>query len=232
MVIPAFNEEKNIRETLDSLINQKTLVPFEIIVVDNNSSDGTAEIVRSYGKRVVLVSEGRQGIGYSRQKGFEVSRAKIIASADADSVMNEDWISKIYREYCDDAKIVGLVGIYKFESKPWWFNLLTKLTIISADYFHRLLTGSFSFRGPNFSVKRDAWLRAGGFKANSFEDLDLSMRVCKIGLIKHISSLCIVTTYRRFEGRFFKQLCLRMVAYYTRVIKRDFEKKLVWEDIR
>jgi glycosyltransferase involved in cell wall biosynthesis len=232
VVIPAFNEEKNIRKTLDSLVKQKLSVPFEIIVVNNNSTDKTAEVVRSYGNKVILVNEKRQGIGHSRQKGFEIARAKIIASTDADSVMDKDWISKMLDEYRKYPKIVGTVGIYRFELKPRWFNSLAKLVIIAADYFHRIITGSFAFRGPNFSVKRDAWLKAGGFKANSFEDLDLSVRVCKIGLIKYVPSLCIQTTYRRFEGRFLKQFCRRMTAYYTRVIRKDSEKKLIWEDIR
>ncbi len=71
VVIPAYNEENYIEACLKSLRNQKTNVPYEIVVCDNNSTDRTVEIAKKYADKVVY--ERRQGIGYARNKGVSAS---------------------------------------------------------------------------------------------------------------------------------------------------------------
>ncbi|MGC9019569.1 MAG: glycosyltransferase family 2 protein, partial [Candidatus Bipolaricaulaceae bacterium] len=82
MVIPALDEEKELGECLTSLARQN-FSAFEVIVVDNGSTDRTASIAEEWGARVVV--EGRRGPGYAREAGFRAAKAPIIASTDADT---------------------------------------------------------------------------------------------------------------------------------------------------
>ena len=84
IVIPVWNEEKNIARTLSSLAAQKTDYSFEVIVVNNNSTDGTQAVLDRCG--VQSFFEPRQGIPWARQAGLEEARGKYILCADGDSV--------------------------------------------------------------------------------------------------------------------------------------------------
>lgn len=237
VVIPGLNEEKTIGRTLSSLAKQKFPLPFEVIFVDNNSTDKTAEIVEDFQNSIPnlkIVKETIKGIGAARNCGFRAAQAEIIASTDSDTILPEDWLEKIYRTYQENPRAIGLVGLYIFEGKSRLFNLGTKIVMISADLFHRLIAGSFAFRGLNFSVKKDVWAKAGGFnpKISALEDVDLSLRAKKLGKIIYLPKLQIKTSYRRFGGRFFHQLSKRMKVYFYRVILRNTKKYTDWEQIR
>ncbi|HUP01071.1 MAG TPA: glycosyltransferase family A protein [Gemmatimonadota bacterium] len=84
-VVPAYNGERFIAEALDSLIAQ-TLTPLEIIVMDDGSTDRTAEIVREYGPPVVYVHQANAGAATARNRGVEKSRGAFVAFLDADDI--------------------------------------------------------------------------------------------------------------------------------------------------
>ncbi len=90
IVIPAYNEEKNILRTLLSLTSNITARPVEIIVVNNNSKDNTESLVRAAGVKCVL--ETKQGITAARNAGLAVATGNYILNADADSIYPADWI--------------------------------------------------------------------------------------------------------------------------------------------
>ncbi|MEK7143063.1 MAG: glycosyltransferase [Patescibacteria group bacterium] len=237
VVIPGWNEEKTIARTLSSLSHQKTSFPFEVIFVDNNCTDNTVKIAESFRgaiENLEIICEKKQGIGAARNAGFKAAQSEIIASTDSDTILPEDWLAKIYNTFQENPQAIGLVGTYIFEGKSRLFNLGTKIIMISADLFHRIIAGSFAFRGLNFAIKKEAWEKAGGFnpKISALEDVDLSLRAKKLGKIIYLPKLEIKTTYRRFEGRFFQQLKKRMRVYFYRVILRNTKKYTEWEQIR
>src|SRR5689334_24868672 len=84
VVIPAYNEERFIGECLRSLAEQDFAGGVEVVVVDNNCTDRTAEIARSYG--AVVVSEDVPGVCAARHRGSAVARGEIVVSSDADAV--------------------------------------------------------------------------------------------------------------------------------------------------
>lgn len=233
VVLPAWNEEKTIGKTLQSLSKQNTHIPYEVVVVDNNSTDKTVEIVKSFNNFSVIY-EKKQGIGAAREHGFKLSKADIIASTDSDSVVNRSWISEVFSNFWKDPSLDAVVGTYIFDSKTKLFNYFSKLTMQIADVIHRCIAGSYAFRGINFAIKRKAWAASGGFNTNTsaLEDVDLSLRVGRLGKIKYLPNLVVATTYRRFEGRFIKQLVKRLTTYFYRIILRDPVKVPTWESIR
>jgi glycosyltransferase involved in cell wall biosynthesis len=83
VIIPVHNGEKYIREAVDSVLAQ-TFTDFEIIVVNDNSSDRTEEYLREYGNRVVVLTNTGKGPGPSRNMGVKAARGSLIAFLDAD----------------------------------------------------------------------------------------------------------------------------------------------------
>ena len=93
VVIPAYNEEKNILRTLRSLTGNKTGRSVEIIVVNNNSKDNTESLVKAAG--VTCITETKQGITAARNAGLAVATGKYVLNADADSIYPPDWIEEM-----------------------------------------------------------------------------------------------------------------------------------------
>ena len=88
VVIPAFNEEKLIGDTLRSLRAQ-TVTPAEIIVLDNGSTDRTVEIARKYADKVLILPG--MSLWEMKQVGVEVAKSPIIVTTDADTVAPPAW---------------------------------------------------------------------------------------------------------------------------------------------
>src|ERR1035437_7280167 len=95
IVIPAYNEEESILQTLYSLCNNFSSKPVEIIVVNNNSTDNTEALVLSAG--VPCVREMKQGITAARNAGLAEAKGKYILNADADTIYPADWVEEMIK---------------------------------------------------------------------------------------------------------------------------------------
>ncbi|MFN3995839.1 MAG: glycosyltransferase family 2 protein, partial [bacterium] len=113
VIIPAYNEEKYILNSLKSLVNQYLVskINYEIIVVDNGSEDNTKQKVLEFIKyvenkkrvgevcrnvNISLIEEKRKGVAFARQTGFYNAKGKIIATTDADCITSPLWLKTIY----------------------------------------------------------------------------------------------------------------------------------------
>lgn len=237
VVVPAWNEEKTIHRILDSLSAQKTEIAFEVILVDNNCTDDTVKIAEFYTGRINklrVVCEKTQSIGAARNAGFLFATSELIASTDADTTIPEGWLSDIYERFWSNDNLAALVGTFIFYSKGNLYNKVVRNMEIAGDYLHKLIIGSFAFRGSNFAIRKSVWELAGGFNTHisALEDVDLSLRVGEIGAIGYAPNLTVATSFRRYEGRFLRQLIKRTEAYIFRVFLRNTEKYTDWEPIR
>src|SRR4051812_19242261 len=93
VIVPARNAARTIGDTLAALARQDLSAPYEVVVVDDGSDDGTAEVAEHAGGAVrVIRSEGR-GPGPARNAGAKESRAPVLAFTDADCVPTSGWLS-------------------------------------------------------------------------------------------------------------------------------------------
>jgi glycosyltransferase involved in cell wall biosynthesis len=199
VIIPALNEEKQLPRTLASLRRQKLDAEYELIVVDNGSTDQTAEIARAYGARVVIASE--RGVAYARQAGLEAARGVIVAQADADTEYPDDWLSRIKLHFSQNRQTVAVTGGYlyrepkRFERAEWGMRNL-------ANWGSRLITGRLLMvSGANFSFNRKALMACGGYHPHSFssDQYDVAARLSKLGSIAYDHKLVVVTSARRVD---------------------------------
>ena len=112
VVMPAYNEEKDILQTLHSLCANVTNRSVEIIVVNNNSKDNTEALVRAAG--VTCVNETIQGITAARNAGLAAATGKYILNADADTLYPKDWIELMVAPLANNDSIAITYGRFSF----------------------------------------------------------------------------------------------------------------------
>jgi glycosyltransferase involved in cell wall biosynthesis len=112
IVIPAWNEENNIYRTLSSISASNTRYKVELIVINNNSTDGTQKVLDALG--VVNYMQPEQGTPFARQMGLELAKGKYHLCADSDTFYPPDWIDCMVEPMVKDQEVTGVYGNYAF----------------------------------------------------------------------------------------------------------------------
>lgn len=233
VVIPAFNEAVMLPTCLEALRDQDYKGKYEVIVVDNNSTDLTPELAKVYGVRVI--KEKKQGVAFARQAGFESARGSIIASTDSDTIAPRNWLTRIVKEFEKDSKLVAVGGACDLINTNTPFKLFLKTIAPFMSLLDKIIDYPGTTSGWNFAVKKEAFEKVGGFNLSlnpndPGEDRDLGLRLRKIGRVKVNLGLKVKTSARRFMGIFktFKYFVVGSV--YFRIHKKPL--KGIFEPIR
>lgn len=118
VVIPAYNAEKTIIQNLSALIKQKCTFQYEIIVVDDDSSDNTRNLANKFiedlnnSSRVKLVKVSHRGPAAARNAGVKEAESDIVLFLDADCIAQEGWFSSMVEHLFSDPSIAGVGGTY------------------------------------------------------------------------------------------------------------------------
>jgi len=219
VVVPAYNESEFIIPTLKSLINQ-TYNEFELIVVDNNSDDDTAEVAKRYGARVIL--EKKKGVAAARQAGFMAARGEIILSTDADSVIPENWIERIVLRYDKNKKLVGFGGLSLLYSGAVTARAAGRYLFPLFWRIDKILSGGWNMAGFNMSVRKKAFEEIGGFDISlkMGEDIDLSQKLRTVGDVEIDTNLVAYASGRRFANGLTSGLMIYGPWWVSKVILR------------
>ncbi len=175
VVIPCYNEEQQLPGCLEALAAQN-LKAYEIIVVDNNSTDRTAQIAKSYGAKIV--SEPKQGLIPARNAGFNAATGDIIAKLDADSRPAPQWLDEVNKIF-QKSSIQAATGTGFFYDAPFKFFVRAYRNIF-AVWVNRLALGHHMLWGSNLALRKTAWLEIAPDchnMPNIMEDLDLAAHI-------------------------------------------------------
>lgn len=121
VVIPAWNEELGILHTLYSLANTNTKYEVELLIIDNNSTDGTSALLKSLGIKTLL--ETKQGVGHARTCGLHNAKGKYILTGDSDTLYPAGWITAMTDGMLNNEQVYCVHGTYSFlpsDSTPRW----------------------------------------------------------------------------------------------------------------
>jgi glycosyltransferase involved in cell wall biosynthesis len=177
VVIPAFNEENLLPLCLGALQKQ-TVAPFEIIVIDNNSTDGTRACAEHFGARVV--EEPSQGIYAAAVCGYNAARGDIIARIDADTRLPSNWIERLQHRLSDDS-VGAVTGPGEFYDGAQWARQAAQVCYMKA-YFWSVGTalGQPPLFGSNCAFRTNLWRQVKQEVHQDetlFDDIDLSFHV-------------------------------------------------------
>lgn len=229
VVIPAYNEAKNIAECLDSLKEQATPAD-EIIVVDNASTDNTGAIAKKHGAYVIR--ESKKGVGAARKAGFKAAQGDIIISTDADCTFPKNWIAKIKKHFVKNPHIVAVYGA----------PLFTYANPIKRHVVHRAYTAFLTINellgkrgtgGSNFAIRASIYHLSPGFNKHlkMFEDIKLGQDLARLGKIVLDSTIIVYTSPRRLEKKPIQSVLMYAQTYF-RVLWLGKDPNKEFEDIR
>jgi len=224
IVIPAYNEGKNLRQTLDSVratMQAVDLSSYEIIVADDHSTDDTAQIARDAGARVVV--SGKRNIGATRNVGAQAAQGQFLLFLDADTLVNPRTVSAMLLAFASGA--VGGGAYFRWSAPA---PLYSRLVLRLLNWISRSLR---SPAGAFFFARKEAFDQVGGFDEKYFlsEELYLANNLKRLGQLVILRE-AIATSPRKFaQFSFFEMLRFlwRTFCHPGRVV-RDRKELEIW----
>ena len=236
-IIPTLNEATVLERTLKAL-RQLTVVPYEIIVSDNNSTDATIEIANKYQAKVIeYQGTVRQTIGQGKNLGAASARGDYFIFLDADVVIFDidNFIAKALQVFVEHKDVQGLTVLLKV--LPETANLADKLVFSLVNLTHYLAnnilrTGMAS--GEFQMVSAQVFKELGGYNENLAvsEDQDFFARISKIARTNLAPNLSVWHTSRRAHHLGWPRLLTTWVVnfIFLKFFKRSLSKE--WKVIR
>lgn len=190
VILPYFNAENTLAAAVESMLNQ-TFSSFEILLVNNNSTDNSFSIAKSFAdkdSRIRLLIEKDQGVDHAMNCGLENSRGRFIARMDADDISHPERLEKQVR-FLEENPETGLVGSYvKYVSRD-----------TGTDGFRRFVNWVNSFHtseeielyrfveipvvNPTIMFRRELFEKLGGCRQGDFpEDYEMQLRFLDAGV--------------------------------------------------
>ncbi|HCM38075.1 MAG: Glycosyl transferase [Candidatus Gottesmanbacteria bacterium GW2011_GWB1_43_11] len=229
VVVPAYNEEKLIGRCLTSLTQQDFKQPFEIIVVNNNSTDKTAEIAKSFGVR--LITEQLQGVVSARQRGLLAASGEIVVGADCDCIYPSTHLTNLYQHF-QNPRVVAVGGPAIGEKRPFWAHLIYKFGFGLVALLYRFTGQVLYLGGFNFAYRRKTFLRLGGYRTYldfGGDEWEPLARLKKVGKVIYDPLLLMYVSTRRYRVGFIRWFFVHNFYYYILNfwLARLFKKTLI-----
>lgn len=212
VVIPAHNERVALPRTLAALAAQDFTGSFEVIVVDNDCTDDTAEIAIRHGARVV--HEPTRGVCHAREAGTVHARGEIVVSTDADTVAATGWLSRIDRGFRADPQLVAIGGPCRFVDGPAWAPAYSRLLFGWVDAARRLTGQVLYVTATNVAFRRSAWTGYDTRLTQGGDELDLLRRLRRQGRVRFDPGNVVETSSRRLEGGVLHSLLVCLLYQY------------------
>lgn len=189
VIVAAWNEEINILNCISSLSCIKTDIPFEIIVVNNNSTDNTQKTIDNLGVRSLY--EPVPGCGPARQLGQENAKGKYILLADADCIYPSSWLDEMIQKLKSPG-VVCVYGRYSFIEEQgyprWKLFLLERLKDLIAEIRHYKRPYLNAY-GISMGYIKEFGLKVGYVKYKIWgDDGRLCFDLMQFGAVKQVKS--------------------------------------------
>lgn len=197
IVISTYNRERFIGITLDSFLNLNfPKKEYEIIVVDNNSTDNTRDIVLQYGNKIKYVFEPRQGVHFAKNTGAKVAIGEILYFTDDDMIADSELLNAVLDVYNFDERVSTVTGkvLPKWEVPPprWVAEHLTNqyLSLMDLREEFMITTSLDLLYTCHYAIKRKVFFQAEGFNPEMFGrkcfgdgETGLTIKTAKLGYL-------------------------------------------------
>ncbi|MFD0776504.1 glycosyltransferase family 2 protein, partial [Streptomonospora algeriensis] len=233
VIVPAYDEEAVIGRCLEALARQSEPAA-EVIVVDNNSADRTAEVAASFaGHGVRVVRETRQGAVHARNRGFDEARGDVLGRIDADTVVGPEWVARLAASFAADPA-TGLAPD-AVTGPSWFYDVPLRRVGLAAHRFfchrlNRMLSGHAMLWGSNMALSRQCWHRVRAHTCTApgiWEDLDLAVHLSRLGMrVRYVDRLRVPVSARRI-GASVRELHAYLRAW-PRTYRMHGQRRAAW----
>ena len=224
VVIPAYNAEATIGVCITALQNQEFDRPYEIIVVDDGSTDKTPDIARQTGATVITIPNSRPAA--ARNAGVRAARGEIVCCTDADCVADSNWLCEITSPFVD-SNVAACKGTYATKQP----QLVARFVQLEYEDKYDLLRGTESIDfidTYSAAYRREVLLANDGFdeRFDYLEDQELSFRLASRGykmvfqptaVVEHLHSATLASYLRK----------KRLIGYWKAQVVRRFPDRMV-----
>ncbi len=223
VIIPTYNGEEFIEETLESVFSQ-TYKNFEVIIIDDGSSDNTRKIIKEYDKPLNHYFQQNLGAGAARNLGVARSKGEFIAFLDHDDYWTPTKLERQISVLKSKSDVDAVVGFVKNVAQKDWHSI-KKDNSTSLDNALSALIPSVMF------LRRDAFSKVGEFetKTKIGEVIDWFVRAKENGL--NIASLDEILVFRRIHNTNNGILHKDFKKDYLRVLKRSIDRRRAAKEI-
>lgn len=181
VIIPTYNRADYLPQALQSVFDQ-TLDPFEVIVVDDGSTDNTADVVRAFEPRVrYFRHQHNKGISAARNSGLEAARGEVVAWLDADDLWEPDFLATVIPLLVADEGLDGVyTGLVRIDAAGNILPQFSQRVVPPADLFSSLIENCF-IQTSTLVTRKRCFEQAGDFdpQFGICEDYDMFLRLSK-----------------------------------------------------
>ena len=185
VIIPTYNAEKTLRQCIGAVLNQ-TYENYEVIIVDNDSTDKTKDIIKEFQKKnekIRYLFEPKKGRGSARNAGIKYTNGVIIAMTDSDCIVPQNWLQELTKPIRDENES-AVVGSEKEFISIYWTKYIQKA---NSEFVKRTVNGRYLSHvdTKNFAIKSSI-AKGLMFDANmkALEDFEFYLRLKKIAKIR------------------------------------------------
>lgn len=179
VIIPAFNSEKTIKETIDSVLKQ-TFTDFEIIVINDGSQDTTLELIEQIkDDRIKVFSFNNAGGNVSRNRGLKLAVGEFVSFLDADDLWTPDKLESQLADLKNNLSAQVAYSWTDYIDENGKFLVRGTHITANGDVYEQLLVSNFLENGSNPLIRRKALIALGGFdeSLNAAQDWDMWLRL-------------------------------------------------------
>ncbi|MCB0363923.1 MAG: glycosyltransferase [Bdellovibrionaceae bacterium] len=196
IVIPVYNAEDYLVETLESLLAQ-TYTKVEILAVNDGSSDGSSEILQRYSEQVRVFSQANAGQAVALNKGWSMASGELFGYLSADDILKPGAIETLVHSLLNESDIIGVYPDYELINEKG-----QAIKEVHAPEFslEDLVIKGICQPGPGAIFKRDAYERTGGWNPalRQLPDYDFWLRLTRFGELKRVPQT--LAGFRVHEG--------------------------------
>ncbi len=223
VIVPVLNEAKYLEATLVSIANQNTNVPYELIVSDNGSTDGSLDIAEKYADVVLQCEES--GIGPGRHFGAINANesSKFFVFIDADTIIPGYYLAYSYEMFKIKPDLIAFSTGFRFSERSEQIKFAE--SVANKYFVMRDKLRSATLPGFNTVVRSEAYFSCGGYQNVLLEDVDFSRRIDKLGIVRFFPHVKVVNSSRRLDA-----MGLLGTLYYYSQLDLGWELNSTWVD--
>jgi GT2 family glycosyltransferase len=178
-VVPAHDAAATLGAQLEALAAQATSEPFEVLVVDNASTDDTAGVAASYADRVpglrIVDARGGRGVAYARNAGVREAAGAVVLFCDSDDIVRPGWVEAMTRALDASDLVGGPLEVLRINPP----EVVDSVPTPPADRLPTCMKYLAYATGANLGVRKDLWEALGGFDetyVGGHEEVDFAWR--------------------------------------------------------